>query len=139
MQKEKHNYLNIFIILFIVSLALLVYLIFSLPVESKVFEVKFIVGENIGVDTNNSAIVFGRVVPGSVSTRKIFIDNKYDFPIVVKSLPSKNIENFLRVNPDFALNAGRNYSLPVELVISDNVSLGEYRGTLTVRIFKNRR
>lgn len=128
----------IFLLLIIVAYSsiILYYLLFG-PIETRVLEVKFIVGENVGMDLNNTALTFGRIVPGGFSERKIFIENTKEFSIEAKIFATKDILDYLEIeNNTFVIKPLQTLPINIKVNIPIDAKLGEYNGKILIKIYK---
>ena len=136
--KRKHNSRLFFVIISIILLLIIIFffLFYFKPLETRVIEVKFSVADHPAFDLDSSKLVFGKVLPGSNAIRNIVLENKYDFPIEVKVLASKNIVQFLQADSSFVIEAFNTSKFPVNLRIPNNAVFGDYSGKILFEIRK---
>jgi hypothetical protein len=125
-QKEKRWF---FIGLIIIAIVLFSYLWFSGPIETKVIEVKFEVGDSLGI-TADDALNFGKIPAGSSSIKTANLENSYQFPLAVSVLVSQEIKDFVFIKQDAIIQPGKLSSLPIKLVLPDNLEAGHYSGKI---------
>lgn len=122
------------IVLFLLVLAVFSFAKYNL-LEKKEYVVKFEVGARSGFDLNTSALTFGRLSPGSSSTRSLNISNYYDFPVFVSFSSSKNLRDVIIVsNNDFILGAGERRSVEFLIHTTPDTSFGERLGTVGLEV-----
>ena len=137
MAKKRNDWSFLLLSLGLILLILAgTYFFNSLPVASKEIDVKFIIGENYGIDLNRSALTFGKIIPGGDITRYAEIKNDYNFPVRVRVFLSKNIEGFIRVDSGFVLGAGENISLPFNAYAPADASEGNYTGKARIVLYR---
>jgi len=129
---------NYALILIVLTVVLLAFSFYSAPkiVAEKNLEVKFLVGQEYGLDLDNSVLTFGMVVPGGSMTRKLQIENNYEYPVKVKIFISESIKPLISVDSEVTLPSGENITLPVSLNVPSDMIYGEYTGNLVLKMFK---
>lgn len=141
LKKRAEDRRALYVFSFLVLVAIFIFAFFFvlslIPLKSQSFEVSFDVGEKIGVVANDSALIFGGVIPESVSTKRILVLNTYDFPVVLRMAVNDEIYPFLSVDSEVIVESGQDYSLPVILTIPRNASFGSYRGRIRINVFKS--
>jgi len=140
--KKRKNLSGIVILLFslfLILLAVNIYILLSAPLKEETLDVKFIVGNSWGIDLNSSALTFGIVLPESVVNRDINIENQYDFSVSVKVLVSKNIADLLSVEKNYIIGSKSSLSFPIFLNVPKNYSYGNYTGKVKIEVRKKYR
>lgn len=123
--------------LIILSAAALIVFEQTQEIERRVLEVRYEIGDRTGFNVESERLNFGRIIPGSIATRSISINNTYDFPIYVELTgdllqPKLLIFNSsrIRVGPAEAIQ------IPVSLAPSSNLGVGNYSSFVVVHILK---
>lgn len=125
--------------IFFISLVLIILLFktyHNQPLEEKILDVKFIVGDKPGFDLNDSGLIFGRIIPGSTASRKVRMFNGNDFLVEVRVFTDKSTANFLRVDAPFNLLPNESKDVIFSLTVPKNMSFGEYSGKTVIEIRK---
>ena len=139
MKKFKLSHIIFFFLLFasLALLALSFYFIQHRPFDSRVLPVRFMIGDKIGIEINESALTFGRAPPGTSLYRGVFVDNPYAFPIIVRVFINKTIASYVFApNATFILSSGARYEVPFVLSVPSNAEAGNYSGTLLFEFWK---
>ncbi len=129
--KRKDNLTNVLIL--IVSLFLICfsfYLWFSRPLEVRVLDVGFIVGNKMGFDLNSSSLTFGIVLPGSAGVKTVLIENNYDFPVKLRVLVSKELGDFIFSDSEIIILSKGVVPVDFTLILPAEIALGNYSGKL---------
>lgn len=93
-------------------------------------------GENPGFDLRTDELAFGKIVPGGSSTRAMTLTNEYNYPVLVKIKPSKNIENIISYEEEISLAKNESKKIYLSLSIPEDYPYGEYQGFIKLRIIK---
>ncbi len=130
--KKKRDIIKrelIFFGLLAVVFVLFSYWWFSGPVETRVIDVNFEVGDSLGVVVGED-LDFGRVFRGSSSTKIVNLENGHDFPLMVRVLVGEGVRDFIFVEPEIILQLGENYGLHVNLGLPEDIEFGSYSGKM---------
>ncbi len=122
---------KMFYLLFAVAIFLVVFSLcvkFSAPLQTKTINVKFSVGENLGLVAGTDELNFGRVILDSSSEKRINLTNLYKFPVKVNVLISKNLQKFVFSEDEFVLEPDETIEVPFNLIVSSNEDLDNYSG-----------
>lgn len=103
---------------------------FSGPLQTKTVDVKFSIGENLGLVADSSELDFGRVISDSSSVKTVNLTNFYKFPVKVSVLISKNLRGFIFSDYGFILKPNETRGVPFNLVISSDENFGSYSGDI---------
>ena len=139
MKNFKHSRFLLFSLFFacLILLALSFYLIQHRPFDSRVLPVRFMIGDKVGIEINESALTFGRALPGTTLHRGVFVDNPYAFPITVRVFINQTIASYVFApNATFILSSGARYEVPFVLAVPSNAEAGNYSGTLLFEFWK---
>jgi len=123
-------------LLFIVSFLILVATLFGLFINNKVLEEEaFYASVEInstagpGFDVSPTALTFGRIGgAGGSSTRSIFFENGYDFPVLVKIGTDGSIGPLLEYDRTVRVESGEDTKIPFSVSISEGMEDGFYSG-----------
>lgn len=119
----------------IIILGVVVSLFYLNSRPSEVYSLTFEVSNVSGFDLNNSALTFGKIVPGSVVSRYVSIENDDNYEIYVEISSSKNLLPFLRVSEnEFFLLPGEKKVLEFSISVPKNSSMVSYRGNVFIKI-----
>lgn len=126
--------LGILLILIIFSF----YIWVSRPLKVETLDVFFSVGGTLGFDLNTSLLTFGRVLPGGSGTRKVFIENDYDFDIVVDISISNNMSEFIFSVPQVIILSNEKKGISFSLAVPEDCEFGNYSGKIKFEFKKFR-
>ncbi len=136
--KQKSN-----IIIYLALILAITLIIFSIafwifrPIDKRLIDVKFSVGNSFGVGFSGiEELNYGRLIPGSIATRKIILKNDYKFPVKIKIFATDNIMDFISLKYEYAVEKGDNVSIPIILTVPKNLTSGNYSGKIEFRIFR---
>ena len=125
------------ILLSIVSLVFSFVNYLNKPIEKREFEVKFSVEEGrAGFDINGTALTFGIIPPGGGGTRKIDIENKYDFPVKVKFSISNNLADYLELPGQMFLEKGQKETAIININMPRDAEQANYTGIFRIEFYK---
>lgn len=99
------------------------------PFDSRNVQVHFAVGQSIGIEVNDSALSFGRVLPSSVSQKNIFLDNPYPFSVSVQVYVSDSISPYL-FTPRGSLTLDPLTKQEVPFILAAPTNFGDYQGSV---------
>jgi len=109
------------------------------PVQEFNLEVSFEVGDSLGFDVNKSALSFGRVPPGSDSSRGVRIDSDYSFPVRVLIFASEEVASYLSTSQEsFVIEPGESAGIPFVLSIPEDMAMGNYSGNVKFELWRER-
>jgi len=137
-QSEERNNLVIYL-LFILSFALILtlfYINFSQPIETKEIDVKFEIGDSFGILISDE-LDYGRVLPGSISSKSVNITNEHNFPLKAKILISSDISDFVFGDSELVLNSGETKRVFFDLYAPYDSSFESYSGKIKFEFRKN--
>jgi hypothetical protein len=127
--------LIVMISLFIISLSIYSYI--TAPLEVKSYTTTFIVGENPGIDLNDTIITFGKVPRDGEAEKNLIIENTYNFPIEIKIFASKEIADYLYFEEEkLMVNPNSNIEFKLKLKIPADMEFGNYSGTILAKIYR---
>lgn len=135
-RKNLEKIIFLLFVLFFVLLAVNSYILLSAPIKEETLVVKFSVGNSLGIDLNSSLLTFGTVFPGSVAYRDINIENRYEFPIIMKVLADKNLASLLYVERRYTVGPRSFLTFPIFLSVPEDYSSGNYTGEVKIQIWK---
>lgn len=118
--------LSIFcIVLFLLSF----YFFMTRPLDVRSLPVRFKVGDHVGLEINSSALTFGIALPGTSSTRDVFIDNPYSFPLALRVYGDEVVSPYLSLSTSRIIvpPSGR-VPLAFTLRIPSDATFGSYEG-----------
>ena len=84
----------------------------------------------VGFDINDSALIFGTVGKGITSTRRIKIDNKYSFPIIVFVRADGAIKEFLNFEDVVRIDRNMTALVAVSAFAPFDTTAEGYSGTV---------
>lgn len=90
-----------------------------------------------GFDLNNSALIFGNIQKPGSSTRRILLENKYDFPIVTLISAEGDIADLLDYEKIVRLNKGEKKFLSFSAIATQDIDEGLYLGNISLISFKD--
>ena len=116
-----------------------VFLILSMPLESKEFEVLFFVKPGgAGFDLNGTALTFGSIPPGGAGKRSLVIENKWEFPVEARFFVSKDIAEFINAPSSMMLYSDENITLDITVSNPESAPDGEHRGKIKIKFYRLR-
>jgi hypothetical protein len=133
-------FLVISVFLIVTSVVLIFNFVQDRPLQSVEYEVFFSVGDgNIGVDINNSELIFGRTSAGGPAvTRFVTIDNGYSFTIRVDVFVSESVADVLEINSSYVVGIEKNVTVEVRLRVPENYEDGDYTGKIRFDLYELR-
>ncbi len=143
-KKIKKDKQRIFLVsLFILFFLVLIFSMFNIfnyfsTIEHKRIYTEVIVSDKFGIAINETALLFGMIIPGTSSTKNITIVNDYDQDIRVDISSKGDIKEFLSVNDnDFVIKNGELKDVKFFIKIPTGTEHGNYSGEIIVDIKKN--
>jgi zona occludens toxin (predicted ATPase) len=130
---NQKNYLLIFFILFFLVLILSLYNLFNYlsVLEKREIHTEVIVSDKVGIAINESALLFGMVMPGASSRKNITIINDYEQDIKVDIVSKGNIKNFLFASENsFIMDKGELKEIKFFVKIPKDTNYGKYEGKI---------
>lgn len=137
-QKNKNRFKKIvmaLIAVFLVCFLISMYLLLSFPLYSKVFDVKFQVGDRIGVTVNSTIVDYGIVLKDTASERIIELENNFDFPLKAEVLVSSSIRDYIFSMPKFYMMPKEKMNYSLILSVQD-AEYGNYSGKIKFNFYK---
>lgn len=126
-----HSIILIIAILCILTVGYSVYMILTRPFDVRTIEVRFEVGETIGIEINKTALTFGRVLTGVTAQRSISLDNPYPYAVHVRMFADPFLASYLTTPEDrFTIEPQSSYNATFNLLVPVGTPLGSYSGTL---------
>jgi hypothetical protein len=136
----KENTRNIlFAILGVVIILSSLWIIFnqSREIERHVVEVRYEIGAKTGFNVEGERLNFGRLIPGSKSTRSLSVNNTHPFDVYVQVTADPKNANLLIFNySSFLLKPAEELRLPVTFAASTDAVVGNYSSFVVVHIRK---
>ena len=122
--------LGISVFAFLISLAS--YYVNNKIIEKQVFEASMTIKDYAvaGFDMNDSALTFGTVGKGGTSTRRIRIENKHPFPIIVFIEANGDIKDFLNYEEYIRIEQGMTESAAISASAPYDATEGLYSGSV---------
>ncbi len=142
MQRKKIENKNKFkeIFIFIILILILIYLVYLVInnffiLDSKIIYTEAILGETPGFDLNNTALTFGRVVPGNVGSREISIKNNFEKNIRAEIISRGEISDFLVVSEnDFILFPDEEKTISFSVLFPKGSEMKKYKGEIEIKL-----
>jgi hypothetical protein len=116
----------VFLMIFLVGIY------FSKPLSEETLDIKFQIGDSIGMALNNSSLDFGKVYPGASVSKKIRLQNNYNFDVRVNFFVNNELKEHIHANPEIILNPGQIVEYPLYLQTSEDMENGNYSGKLKI-------
>jgi len=134
--KDK-NFINYVLILLLVLLMAASYLGYSdnQEIQENKYYAEVEVGEIVGFDVNNSALIFGSILPKGSASRRITLENTYDFDIVVKFLAEGDISDFF-FKENILIRKGAVEKIGLNVLAPKGTEKGIYSGNISIVIYK---
>ena len=134
--KKLRNKDFVIYILILILIFLTVYSYFGRePIQENKYYSHLEIGEISGFDVNNSALMFGSILPKGSASRKITVDNTYDFDILVKFLAEGDISDFF-FKEDVLIKRGEVRDIYLSVVALEDSNKGFYDGNISVVIYR---
>jgi hypothetical protein len=121
---------------------ILLFLFFSsLPLEHRTVYAQVEVGEGIGIDVNDTALMFGRldVRRGSSLLRSVVYNNTYDFPVILLLSAQGDVAPFLSFEEKLLVDTGEGVEIQLQAYAAPSVAEGVYTGSFTLTVYKGRK
>jgi len=100
------------------------------PLKVETMDLKFMVGDTVGIDLNPSGLIFGRVIQGGEATRSVIVDNDYDFDVRLKILVSKDLADYVYTESQLIIPAKESIQIPISLKVPQDIMYGNYSGKI---------
>lgn len=137
-KKFKADELGV-VLLIIIVLSVLVYVFFNLNNLKLVHENKYYasveIGDIVGFDVNNSALMFGSILQKGSANRKIIFDNPHNFDLILKFVAEGEIGELFN-NEDIIVSKGESKEIFLSVVALDGKDFGVYEGNISVLAYK---
>ena len=109
----------------------------SITLEKYDLYARLSIGGVTGLDVNSTALIFGRIIYGSNSEKKMILENTYNFPVVYSFEIEGNISDFLIFDREVHLGAGENKTISISTITFSDEEYGDYEGFLKVVVKKD--
>lgn len=137
---KRNIIIAVFLIIFIIILSIFLYsnLLdhFSVLEEREMYaEIIVNSSASYGVIKNGSALMFGRIPPGSSSSKTVDIENIYDYYVKVDIYSEGSISDMLQISDNnFVLFPGEKKTIEFLALPSSDTKDGTYTGKVKVVI-----
>lgn len=141
-QKIRNKKINLKFFLSIVILILLFLILFFFlsqvkTIERNVLYTSFSISNLTGFDLNNSALTFGTIRPGEVSSRSLILQNTLNDSVRIIIKSKGTITNFLTVSENFfVLKPGETTKIGFSVITTKESELGKYDGQIIIKMEK---
>ena len=128
---------------FIALICILIILVFlsiykSVPLESKALDLHVTVDERLVFNLDKDKVYFGKVPPGSSSSRDIILKHSYDSAIIVKIEKYGEISNWIDVGAtNRIISGGREEKISLTVSVPENASYGNYTGQIKISFYRS--
>ncbi|MBI2451578.1 hypothetical protein HYV50_00700 [Candidatus Pacearchaeota archaeon] len=123
-----------FYILFLIAVIIVFFSVLlwvSGPIETKEFDVRFSVKNEVGgFDLNGTALTYGIIPLGGAGVRTVIIGNYHEFPVEVKILANREIFDFIDAPEKIFLGAGEEKNVTIRIEIPEDAEEKEYNGKI---------
>jgi len=107
-------------------------------IRKEKIEAFAMVGDKYGLAINGTALIFGRIVPGGSSTKKLTIDNNYNTEVRVEIFSKGPLGKYLQVSDnDFILKDNEKKTVKFSTHIPKDLPHGNYTGEVYIVVRKN--
>tara|TARA_Y100000310_G_C20651598_1_gene799728 strand:+ start:1657 stop:2109 length:453 start_codon:yes stop_codon:yes gene_type:complete len=138
LNQKKLNFRKInWVFIFLIVIFLIIWFLFQ-PLDVKKLDIRFEVGERLGVVLDGENLDFGRVLAGSSSVKTVSIENNFDFLIKVEVFVDRRLKDFIFAEPEISIDSGEVINLPINLILPDDIEKGNYSGGLRFEFRKER-
>jgi len=137
-QKAKNRFviLTTLLALFLVSTILLnVYFYLSKPILEQEINVHFTVDDYFGLQIKSEDLDYGVIPPGNSVDKYLFLENKYDYPVIIKVMISRELEGFIYGSREITIEPGSVRKYAVSLNVPIGTEYGNYSGTILLETF----
>src|SRR3989338_5689541 len=117
---------SLFIFSFIIMvLSLAVFLLSHKLIQKQTFYSSVNLSDKGGFDVNGTALTFGEVhFKGGSSTRKVLLQNSYDFPIIAEVKAEGDIAPLLGFEKVILIDKGEEKEIGISVFVPENASMG---------------
>jgi hypothetical protein len=136
---ENKKLFLILILFFFFILTVLFFYFFYLSsiIEKREVYANVIVSDHLGINLNDSALIFGMILPGSSSTKELTIKNNYGRDVRLEFFISGDIEKYLRsTENDFLLKKDEVKNVSFIVTIPDDSPYRVYEGKVMMIVKK---
>lgn len=136
MKTRKKKLFLIFLLLSLIIFVIGVFLFSNLLdylsiLEKQEFYTKVVVSDHYGVDVNSSALIFGMLVPGSSSVRKVTITNDHKQEVNVEIFVKGDMIEFIKISEnDFDLKIDESKEIVFVATSPSYKEFGIYEGNV---------
>jgi hypothetical protein len=106
------------------------------PLEVEKLDIKFEVGDSLGITSGSDVLNFGRVLPGMTVSKVVTLEGDYTYPVRIDILISSNIRDFVFSESSILMLPGENIQIPIELSIPGEITHGKYSGQVRFELWK---
>ncbi len=122
-----------FLIYLTIVLVVLLAIYMNTPLDIQTIPTSFIAGENPGFDLTLGQLNFGKIIPGSSSTRSLSIANTYDHSTTTTIKSSGQISKYLVVSQsNFILQPNQSKNITFSCYPEKEIELKEYSGEIII-------
>ena len=100
------------------------------PLEVETLDIKFEVGNSLGITSSSGLLDFGRILPGMTVSKVVTLESDYTFPIRIDILISQDLLDFVFSESSRVVFPGESVIIPVELRVPEEALGGEYSGQI---------
>lgn len=122
-------------LLFIASFLILLIALTGMFISNKILQeetfyasVEISSDKGLGFDVSPTALTFGRISASGSSTRNVFFENGYDFPVLVKIEVDGDIRPLIQFDEVIRVESGENATIPFSVYAFENSTNGFYDG-----------
>lgn len=108
------------------------------PVEIRRLESSVIISDSVGFDLDNRSLTFGRVLPGTTSSRGVAFVNSYSYPVNVLVYGSGGMKDFI-FSKEFEVEGYGEEDVSVIVIIPEGHEHGEYYGEVVFEVFSSKK
>ena len=136
--RKNRNIILLFLVVIIIILGIYIfYRVFDFfsVIEKKEYYANFGVSNYVGININNTALIFGTVLPGSSSFKKVILRNDYLEDVKVQIYSIGDIKPFITASENnFILKKNESKTIEFKVYTSKNTILGNYSGKAVIII-----
>lgn len=124
---------NKFLILILVTIAIISALVANTPLNKQTIPTRFIAGENMGFDLGPGNLNFGKIIPGQSASRNITITNTYTHQTLTTIKSSGEISEHIIISENnFILQPNESKEIMFSCYPEKGIDLIEYQGKIII-------
>ena len=129
------------LLIIILSLILVTYLLINIfspkLLQKEILYSEVIVSDYIGINVNNTDLIFGTIIPGGSSSKKLSIANEYNKKVKIKLYSKGDINKVISISENnFILLKNEKKEITFHINLPPQTEKTTYTGEVIIKIYK---